>query len=213
MEKKGNRCPIEVCEKMCRTVMISPASQTIRRISARLHSRPENTIDMIQSKPNSSKPKAKRTRQATEAVKIQYDYSSLSPPNEKPKSSSATPFELIQKKSHGAEVTVKPEPTAENTIHGQGAKAKPEKVVKPSHVTIEHEKSGVHIEDRFTDFIKRVKIKIGTVSHPGEEKNASGKGNLDNTSGKDKFSDYIDRTKHKLKTTLSLAGGKSKSFK
>ena len=80
-------------------------------------------------------------------------------------------------------------------------------------------KSGVHIEDRFTEYLNCTKSKIKrTISNPGEGKNASGSGNEKSSNnvavGKDKFTDYIERTKKKLRTTSNkVAGGRRNSFK
>ncbi|KAM7258573.1 hypothetical protein ACFE04_014314 [Oxalis oulophora] len=63
--------------------------------------------------------------------------------------------------------------------------------------------TGVHIEDRFTDYINRAKLKIRTMSINDEKKNE-----------RDRFSEYIDRSKVKLRSTSSIGGhGRRYSFK
>ncbi|WCJ21484.1 hypothetical protein M5689_003632 [Euphorbia peplus] len=79
------------------------------------------------------------------------------------------------------------------------------------------QKSGVHIEDRFSEFITSARIKIGTSytnCEPGG-KISSVKDNKTSEfcSMKDRFSDYIDRTKKKLRTPSTVGVDNSISFK
>ncbi|KAG5254046.1 hypothetical protein IMY05_001G0170900 [Salix suchowensis] len=87
----------------------------------------------------------------------------------------------------------------------QGNKANSPKVESPQHKKFEegNSKPGKHIEDRFTEYINRTKLKIKrTLSNAGHEKEHA-------SSGEDKFTDYINRAKVKLRTTSSIGGRKS----
>ncbi|KAF2298648.1 hypothetical protein GH714_024480 [Hevea brasiliensis] len=160
----------------------------------------------IQSKPPSSKhPKSPRNEKVATAVPIIFDYSSQ---NEKPKPD--TPPEPFQKNTQIAKVAskIEREATPGNTIAGEVNKVNPKgKLEKESG------KSGVHIEDRFTEYINRSKLNIRTMSKSSEGNSVSGKDKdklSDNSSGKDKFSDYIDRTKNKLRTTSGIGDEEGK---
>lgn len=217
MEKRGSRCPKDACKRIRRAVAASPAYHTVRRISyilpnsrsaspATNSSPPAKAID-LQSKSGSSKhPKSDRNREVAASVPITFDYSSQ---NEKP-----TLLELIQKNTQIARVAPKIESDGApaKTIAGEVTKTK----VNPEVKLEKGGKSGVHIEDRITDYINRAKFKIRTMSRSSEGKYGSGKDKdklSDDTSGKDKFSDFIDRTRNKLKKASSIGAGKSHSFK
>lgn len=189
MEKKETSYAMDVCEKLYKAVTVFPAFQRVRRISqvvqrsrsaspASSSSPPASSVKIIgiQSKPPSPKPpKSSKNEEADAVVPINFDYSSQ---NEKPKP--ATPLEPIQKKTQKAEVASKIE-TSANTIAGEVSKLNPKVKLKKESGT-----SGVHIE-YITD---------RSMYKSGEAKNRdklSGNG-----PAKDKFSDYIERTKKKL---------------
>ncbi|KAJ9171921.1 hypothetical protein P3X46_015219 [Hevea brasiliensis] len=223
MERKRNSYPTDACEKIYKAFTVSPAFHTIRRISHRVQhtgspSPASNSsasppapfgkaID-IQSKSGSSNhPKSSRNSEVAALVPINFDYSSL---NEKPKSS--TPPELVQKNTQIAKVPskIEPETTPANTIADEVTK------VNPKVKSEKGGKSGVHIEDRVTDYINRAKLMIRNMSRSSEGKNGTRKDKeklSDNISEKDKFSDYIDRTRNKLQKASSIGAGKSNSFK
>ena len=77
----------------------------------------------------------------------------------------------------------------------------------------------MHIEDQFIEYLNCAKSKIRrTISNPCKGKNALGSGNEKSsnnaTSGKDKFTDYIERTNKNLRTTSNkVSGGRRNSFK
>ncbi|CAK7348192.1 unnamed protein product [Dovyalis caffra] len=225
----SNSCPKVVCEKIYKAVTVSPAFQAIRRISSRPRdprsARPapnsspppplSKTVIDIQSQTYSPKKHRKdakshatpRNGAATVMVPVNFDYSSQSIPANG-KSKSAAPLPSIPKNTQVAS-RIEPEAKTSSMAVVQspipGNKANNPKFESPQHIKLEegNHKPGMHIEDRFTDYINRAKIKIRTVSNAGHEKQHAHAG-----SGKDKFTDYINRAKVKLRTTSSIGGRK-----
>ncbi|KAB1203177.1 hypothetical protein CJ030_MR8G028451 [Morella rubra] len=70
------------------------------------------------------------------------------------------------------------------------------------------------INDTFSDYIKRVRMKmVKTVSNIGGGKKATGQGDGRDKKKTDEFSEYINRAKRKIRTTSSIGGGKILTFK
>lgn len=63
---------------------------------------------------------------------------------------------------------------------------------------------GANINDRVSDYIKRAKLRIRTVTMTGGGKAKAEK----EPAGPDRFTDYIRRTKNKLRSTLSIGRGR-----
>ncbi|EEF37648.1 conserved hypothetical protein [Ricinus communis] len=191
---------------MYKKVTVTPAFQTIRRISHRLQppryaspspSSPSTYTTAIQSKPpaDSSSKNRKSKETAGIMVPINFEYS-------------------IQPPLGNTQVA--------KTGHKNEAEATATKRIPAQVITEEGGRSGAHIEERVTEYINRAKSRIRrTISsnHPGEGKKAPSGGNnklTDNAAaapGKDKFTDYIERTKKKLRTTSSMGVGKRNSSK
>ncbi|CAI0579394.1 unnamed protein product [Linum tenue] len=62
-----------------------------------------------------------------------------------------------------------------------------------------HQRSGIDIEDRFSDYIGRVRKRLRTLSTAGYEKRNSGVGR------DSKFSDYISHVKNKFSRTSTTS--------
>lgn len=205
---------MDVCEKIYKAVTVCPAFQAIRNISHRrqtsrpaspapnssLPTLPLKTID-IESKPDPPRPP--KSIEAADLVPISFDYSIQAPPHEKPKP--ATRPVPIEMDGQVASKTKPEATTPTNQSPGKVNQTNPK--VEPPHINKEEgKKLATHIEDTFTDYINRAKIKIRTMSHVRHDHKK--------TSGKDKFSDYIDRAGVKIRTTSSIgSGGRSSSFK
>ncbi|KAG5254047.1 E3 ubiquitin-protein ligase [Salix suchowensis] len=229
----SSSCPKDMCEKIYKAVTVSPAFQAIRRVSSRPQDpsparpspdssqpppRSKKIID-IQSQTYSPQKHRKsaegakshdtlRNRGAAEMVPVNFDFSSQGvPANGKSKLPTA-PLPSIPQSTQVAssmEPEAKPSSMAVLPSPSQGNKANSPKVESPQHKKFEegNSKPGKHIEDRFTEYINRTKLKIKrTLSNAGhDEEHAS--------SGEDKFTDYINRAKVKLRTTSSIGGRKS----
>lgn len=148
-----------------------------------------------------------RNREAAETVPVNFDFQSQSIPANG-KSKSTTPHPPIPKTTQVASRVIEPEAKTSSMAivqsPSQGNKASHPKLESPQHNKLEegNDKRGMHIEDRFTDYIKRARIKIRTLSNAGHEKQHA-------SPGQDKFTDYINRAKVKLRTTSSIGGEKS----
>uniref|UniRef100_A0A6M2F1Z6 Uncharacterized protein n=1 Tax=Populus davidiana TaxID=266767 RepID=A0A6M2F1Z6_9ROSI len=144
-----------------------------------------------------------RNREAAETVPVNFDFQSQSIP-ENGKSNPTTPHPPIPKTTRVASRVVEPEAKTFVESPSQGNKANHPKLETPQHNKVEegNDKRGMHIEDRFTDYIKRARIKMRTFSNAGHEKQHA-------NPEKDKFTDYINSAKAKLRTTSSIGGGKS----
>lgn len=148
-----------------------------------------------------------RNREAAETVPVNFDFQSQSVPANG-KSKSTTPHPPIPKTTQVASRVIEPEAKTSSMAvvqsPSQGNMANHPKLESPQHNKLEegNDKRGMHIEDRFTDYIKRARIKIRTLSNAGHEKQHA-------SPGQDKFTDYINRAKVKLRTTSSIGGGKS----
>jgi hypothetical protein len=141
-------------------------------------------------------------------VPVIFDFSSQGVPANGKSKLATTPLPSIPKNTQVAS-RMEPEAKASSMAvpqsPSQGNKANNPKVESPQHNKLEEgsNKLGMHIEDIFTDYINRTKIKLKrTLSGAGHE-------NQHASSGKDKFTDYVDCAKVKLRTTSSIGGGKS----
>jgi hypothetical protein len=221
-----------VYEKLYKAVTVSPAFQAIRRISSRPRDpRPDSPAPnsspppplskkIIDNQPQTYSPKkhrksaesarrhdTPRNREAAETVPVNFDFQSQSIPANG-KSKSTTPHPPIPKTTQVASRVIEPEAKTSSMAvvqsPSQGNKASHPKLESPQHNKLEegNDKRGMHIEDRFTDYIKRARIKIRTLSNAGHEKQHA-------SPGQDKFTDYINRAKVKLRTTSSIGGEKS----
>ncbi|KAB5520643.1 hypothetical protein DKX38_024962 [Salix brachista] len=217
----SSSCPKDICEKIYKAVTVSPAFQAIRRVS----SRPQDPSPARPS-PDSSQPPPRskkiyspekhrksaegakshdtlRNRGAAEMVPVNFDFSSQGVPANGKSNLPTTPLPSIPKNTQVAssmEPEAKPSSMAVLQSPSQGNKANSPKVESPQHKKFEegNSKPGKHIEDRFTEYINRTKLKIKrTLSNAGHEKEHA-------SSGEDKFTDYINRAKVKLRTTSSI---------
>ncbi|KDP21508.1 hypothetical protein JCGZ_21979 [Jatropha curcas] len=116
--------------------------------------------------------------------------------------SSENPKSFITQKGKAVEKP-KPIPATYIANHGQVTN------------TEEGKKLEMQIEDSFTDYINRVKIKMSrTISNISTDvpmpNNISDHGK--NASAKDEFSEYLDRARIKIRTTSSIGGGNSQIF-
>ncbi|KAF9665882.1 hypothetical protein SADUNF_Sadunf16G0171100 [Salix dunnii] len=228
MEGNSSSCPKDMCEKIYRAVTVSPAFQAIRRVSTRPQDpsparpspdssqpppRSKKIVD-IQSQTCSPKRHRKsaedakshdtlRNREAAEMVPVNFDFSSQDVAANGKSKLATTPLPSIPKNTQVAS-SVEPEAKASSMVvlqsPSQGNKANNPKVEAPQHEKLEegNNKPGMHIEDRFTEYINRTKLKIKrTLSNAGHE-------NQHGSSGEDKFTDYINRAKIKLRTTSSI---------
>lgn len=147
-----------------------------------------------------------RNREAAETVPVNFDFQSQSIPANG-KSNPTTPHPPIPKTTRVASRVVEPEAKTSSMAvvqsPSQGNKANHPELETTPHNKVEegNDKRGMHIEDRFTDYIKRARIKMRTFSNAGHEKQHA-------NPGKDKFTDYINTAKVKLRTTSSIGGGK-----
>ncbi|KAJ4826851.1 hypothetical protein Tsubulata_047393 [Turnera subulata] len=189
---------------MYRAVTVCPALQAIRRISpgskpaspaknpsppthpgkTTIHIQPnQDSLKHHKSSDGTKTHHTPNSREAPAMIPISFDYSIHSPLKKEPQS--ASPHLSSQQ---NGQVTPRGKPKATPTtnnlgVHnpGQGTK-----------VVTEQKKSGMHIEERFTDYIHRAKIKIRTTSNVGDKKKYS---------GNERFTDYIRRAGAKIRTT------------
>lgn len=148
-----------------------------------------------------------RNREAAETVPVNFDFQSQSIPANG-KSNPTTPHPPIPKTTRVASRVIEPEAKTSSMAvvrsPSQGNKANHPELETPQHNKVEegNDKRGMHIEDSFSDYIKRARIKMRTFSNAGHEKQHA-------NPEKDKFTDYINSAKVKLRTTSSVGGGKS----
>ncbi|KAG6736162.1 hypothetical protein POTOM_061113 [Populus tomentosa] len=148
-----------------------------------------------------------RNREAAETVPVNFDFQSQSIPANG-KSNPTTPHPPIPKTTRVASRVIEPEAKTSSMAvvqsPSQGNKANHPELETTQHNKVEegNDKRGMHIEDRFTDYIKRARIKMRTFSNAGHEKQHA-------NPEKEKFTDYINRAKVKLRSTSSVGGGKS----
>ncbi|KAF5744187.1 hypothetical protein HS088_TW08G00783 [Tripterygium wilfordii] len=115
---------------------------------------------------------------------------------------------------HKALKTDSPNRRPKAQISGEVNKHEGKKIGSRSH-------SDSHIEDRFTDYINRAKVKIRTTSNAGEAAKVIDKRHsttkVDKTSEATKadktFSEYINRAKLKIRAMSGSGGGKHDSSK
>ncbi|KAJ8898692.1 hypothetical protein K2173_004726 [Erythroxylum novogranatense] len=229
MEKKGNSCPKDACRELYKAI-VSPAVRAIRSISTHTASPtpPVKAIDTqskLEFKQTNTMQQDQvhntlRNNDEAEVVPINFDYSIQPTATEKPKSAATQHNSKTVASNKYPEATVT---VGRSSGHGRNIA---NSNMEPSHVNKqEGKKTGIHIEDKFTDFINRAKMKLRTTSNVGDGCNASGEdhngsedhvnasGKDNDAPGKDKFSEYINRAKKKLRTTSSIGVGKYNSFK
>lgn len=225
MEKNGNGTSTTsdssgVCEKLF-SAIASPAYRTIRQISFPArdptplanfnHAAGKKIID-IQSKPQ----QPNKSVDQVIRVPIKFEKTAIArhgTPNENYKGKLTT--------SHKAAAKIGPEPSLlaqkrviaiEHITHGQeGKKSKSESsspvkgaaVGEGQHVILADKPGVVDMNDKFSEYINRAKIKIRTMSSKKiQEPDHDG-----NDGGKDvHFSDYIRRAKNKFKSSTSNVG-------
>lgn len=224
MEKNGNVTSTTsdssgVCKKLF-SAIASPAFRTIRQISfpardrsplANLNHAAGKKIIDIQSKPQ----QPNKSVDQVIRVPIKFEKTAIVQP--------ATPNENYKGKlstSHKAAAKIEPEPALlaqkrviaiEHITHGkEGKKSKSESspvkvaAVGEAQQVLQAQKSGVvDMNDKFSEYINRAKIKIRTMSSKKiQEHDHDG-----NDGGKDvHFSDYIHRAKNKFKSSKSNVG-------
>lgn len=222
MEKNGNNPAAAasdsdgVCQKIFSAITVSPAFRTVRRAT---HFPQEPT--------------------AASAARSMY------PPQPQPKKSAESAPVVIRipitsektEKTVGkgcgdqanSKVTAKIEPEKRPTHHGLVHKYK-EELAKATHSKVEEDKheaqaqarniegkrqGRLDINDKFSEYINRAKIKMRTMS--SKKIAESDDGDYDRKErerGNDHFSDYIQRAKNKFRSTPSNLGGrKNASFK
>ncbi|KAJ8748402.1 hypothetical protein K2173_003039 [Erythroxylum novogranatense] len=195
---KDNSCCKEACGKLYKAAGLRPAVKTIRRISHRTPSPPLENAN-IPPKPEFKKHNHLKHSEAAEAV---------------PVPSKNQPEALAPTKMGGRQSSARGRTTANSNM-------------EKAHVDKEdRKKTGIHIEDRFTDFINRSKMKLRTTSslrygrdttedHGGSGHPANISRKDSKVPGKDMFSEYINRVRAKIKgrSTSSIGPGKSNSFK
>ncbi|GMI73840.1 hypothetical protein HRI_001053300 [Hibiscus trionum] len=207
MEKNQTSCPRLVCEKIFRAITLSPAFTTIRRVSNR------------QQTPSSAA--AKHTRNPPSEVPIKFDYSTGRLPNpsptEKPKpktislngstytnGTASVPLVAQQAKTPKPIVPGYVQPAGSSKLKQHQGK-KEEACKKPTQQ---------HYDAKFDAFIYQTREKLRSDDHQdngGNSQNVVGHGHA--TVRKDHhFSDFINQTKRKIRSTLSLKD-RSESFK
>ncbi|GAV78715.1 hypothetical protein CFOL_v3_22180 [Cephalotus follicularis] len=221
MEENRSSCPVDVCDKIykaIRCITLRPqnpvAGNPAPNPAVKNHDIHIIPISSDHPKPSSEAGLLRETPkkgEVAEEIPVNFDYSSLpAPPNGN---------NNIQKNGQVPKVAPKMEPVSHTAPVNEPEKAKadmaqPGKVAKVASKIDKQEgkQTGMHIEDKFTDYIKRAKIKIRTTSNAGDAKRTTDSGVVDHK-GKNIFQDYIDRAKIKLSTTSSNGGARSDSFK
>lgn len=148
-------------------------------------------------------------------IPIKFEHSSLQhPANEKGKGKSASAAAAPHLPIQSSNST-----PLKKVASGMQEKPKLKKQMAAAEVEEKHHVQNHDINNTFSDYIKRAKMKIRTVSNVGGGKNhASLQDDAhDHTkkkdTAKDHFSEYIHRAKMKLRTTSSIGHGKIVSFK
>ncbi|KAF5731506.1 hypothetical protein HS088_TW18G00184 [Tripterygium wilfordii] len=227
MEKKrSSSSPNDACEKMFRAVTNFPGVRPRHRISHRpqeprllspasraspatmgnpsVKTTGIQTNPVVPPQPKSEKLKTPNKKGATESVAINFDYTT--PPSEM-----TDPAKTARKQGHvqAAKVAPNMKQTPPPSVHKPlktespvEGNHKPKAQISSQVNKEEGKKTGIHIEDRFTDYINRAKVKIRTMSNAGEA------AKVDRS-----FSEYINRAKLKIRAMSSIGGGKYDHYK
>ncbi|KAK8481164.1 hypothetical protein V6N13_079506 [Hibiscus sabdariffa] len=201
MEKNQTSCPKLVCEKIFRAITFTPAFTTIRRISNR------------QQTPSSAA--VKHTRNPPSEVPIKFDYTTGRLPKPKTTSpngstytngSQAVPLMAQQAKTQKPIVSGNGQQAGSNRLKQHQAK-KEEACRKPTQQQ--------HYDARFDAFIYQTREKLMSDDHQdngGNSQKVVGHGHA--TVRKDHhFSDFINQTKRKIRSTLSMKDRSESFFK
>jgi hypothetical protein len=212
-----------VCERILHAFSVHPARTKIRQqdpTPASHASNPTLPLHNHVGKPVDIHIKAAAPEHpnSAEADKIpnKFDYSTPQhPANEKGKGKSAAaapPPHLAIQNSNSTPLT--------KVASGLQEKPKLKKrQMAAAEVEEKHHVQNHDINNTFSDYIKRAKLKIRTVSNVGGGKNQASLQDdahghtKKKDSAKDHFSEYIHRAKMKLRTTSSFGHGKTISFK